>query len=186
MKFRTYVEPPEPMRGLEVPPEVVESLGQGKRPRVTITVNGRSWKSRVAIMRGRYLLGLSSANRQAAGVETGDEVEVELEFDPEPRVVAEPADFARALSADPVARTAYDRLPDGRKREHVRALESAKKPETPYGGSRRHWQRCGTWSRQGAPRPARGHQLRSRCPATLAPDGPEKFPEAKGWIEDPD
>jgi Bacteriocin-protection, YdeI or OmpD-Associated/Domain of unknown function (DUF1905) len=130
MKFRTYVEPPEPMRGLEVPPEVVESLGQGKRPRVTITINGHSWRSRVAIMRGRYLLGLSIANRQAAGVETGDEVEVELEFDPEPRVVAEPADFARALGADPIARAAYDRLPDGRKREHVRAIESAKKPET--------------------------------------------------------
>jgi Bacteriocin-protection, YdeI or OmpD-Associated/Domain of unknown function (DUF1905) len=130
MKFRTYVEPPEPMRGLEVPSEVVESLGQGKRPRVTITINGHSWKSRVAIMRGRYLLGLSNANRQAAGVESGDEVEVELEFDPGPRLVAEPADFARALSADPIARTAYDRLPDGRKREHVRAIESAKKPET--------------------------------------------------------
>jgi hypothetical protein len=100
MKFRTYVEPPEPMRGLAVPPEVVESLGQGKRPRVTITINGHSWKSRVAIMRSRYLLGLSNANRQAAGVVTGDEVEVELEFDPEPRVVAEPADFTRALDAD--------------------------------------------------------------------------------------
>jgi hypothetical protein len=130
MKFRSYVEPPEPMRGLEVPPKVVESLGQGKRPRVTITINGHSWRSRVAIMRGRYLLGLSNANRRAAGVEIGDEVEVELEFDPEPRVVVEPADFARALAADPVARAAYDRLPDGRKREHVRAIESAKKPET--------------------------------------------------------
>jgi Bacteriocin-protection, YdeI or OmpD-Associated/Domain of unknown function (DUF1905) len=130
MKFRTYVEPPEPMRGLEVPLEVVESLGQGKRPRVTITINGHSWKSRVAIMRGRFLLGLSNANRQAAGVQIGDEVEVELEFDPEPRVMAEPADFARALSADPIARAAYDRLPDGRKREHIRAIESAKKPET--------------------------------------------------------
>jgi hypothetical protein len=62
MKFRTYVEPPEPMRGLVVPPEIVESLGQGKRPRVRITLNGHSWKSRVAIMRGRYLLGLSNAN----------------------------------------------------------------------------------------------------------------------------
>jgi uncharacterized protein YdeI (YjbR/CyaY-like superfamily) len=61
---------------------------------------------------------------------TGDEVEVELEFDPEPRVMIVPADFARALNADPIARTAYDRLPDGRKREHVRAIESAKKPET--------------------------------------------------------
>lgn len=130
MKFQTYVEPPEPMRGLEVPAEVVEALGEGKRPRVTITINGHSWRSRVAIMRGRYLLGLSNANRQAAGVATGDEVEVELEFDPEPRLVAEPADFARALDADPLARAAYDRLPDGRKREHVRAIESAKKPET--------------------------------------------------------
>jgi uncharacterized protein YdeI (YjbR/CyaY-like superfamily) len=81
-------------------------------------------------MRGRFLLGLSNANRQAAGVVTGEEVEVELEFDPEPRVVTEPADFARALSADPIARAAYDCLPDGRKREHVRAVESAKKPET--------------------------------------------------------
>jgi hypothetical protein len=80
--------------------------------------------------RGRYLLGLSNANRRAAGVVTGEEVEVELEFDPDPRIVAEPTDFARALDADPIARTAYDRLPDGRKREHVRTIESAKKPET--------------------------------------------------------
>ena len=76
------------------------------------------------------LLGLSIANRQAAGVATGDEVEIELEFDPDPRIVVEPADFARALDADPIARIAYDRLPDGRKREHVRAIESAKRPET--------------------------------------------------------
>ncbi|MFI9595326.1 hypothetical protein [Nonomuraea sp. NPDC052265] len=39
MKFRAVVEPPEPMRGLEVPPEVVEALGGGARPPVTITVN---------------------------------------------------------------------------------------------------------------------------------------------------
>jgi hypothetical protein len=45
MKFRTYVEPPEPMRGLEVPQEVVAALGGGKRPAVTITINGHSWKS---------------------------------------------------------------------------------------------------------------------------------------------
>jgi hypothetical protein len=130
MKFRARVEPPEPMRGLEVPQEVVEALGGGKRPAVTITINGHSWRSRVAIMRGRYLIGLSNANRQAAGVVTGDEVEVEVEFDPEPRVVAEPADLARALDADPLARAAYNRLPYGLKLRHVRAIESAKKPET--------------------------------------------------------
>jgi Bacteriocin-protection, YdeI or OmpD-Associated/Domain of unknown function (DUF1905) len=130
MKFRTYVEPPEPMRGLEVPPEVVEALGGAKRPPVIITINGHSWRSRVAVMRGRFLLGLSNANRQAAGVATGDEVDVEVEFDPEPRVVVEPADFARALDSDPVARAAYDSLAHSHKRRHVHAIESAKKPET--------------------------------------------------------
>lgn len=130
MKFRAHVEPPEPMRGLEVPSEVVEALGGGKRPPVIITINGHSWKSRVAIMRGRSLLGLSNANRQAAGVVTGDEVEVEVEFDAEPRVVVEPADFRLALDADPVARAAYDRLADSYKRQHVHAIESAKRPET--------------------------------------------------------
>ena len=130
MKFRTEVEPPEPMRGLEVPPEVVEALGGGKRPAVRITINGHVWKSRVAIMRGRYLLGLSKANRHAAGVVTGDEVEVELELDTEPRVVVEPPDFARALDADPVARAAYDRLSYSHKRQHVLAIDSAKKAET--------------------------------------------------------
>ena len=130
MKFRAYVEPPEPMRGLEVPPEVVAALDAGKRPAVRITINGHSWKSRIAIMRGRYLLGLSNANRQSAGVVTGDEVEVEVDIDAEPRVVVEPADFARALDADPVARTAYDRLSYSRRREHVLAIENTKKAET--------------------------------------------------------
>jgi hypothetical protein len=101
MKVRTPVEPAEPMRGLDVPQQVVEALGGGKRPRVTITVNGHSGTSRVAIMRGRYLLGLSNANRQAAGVVTGDEVEVEVDVAAGPPVVVEPADFARALDGRP-------------------------------------------------------------------------------------
>jgi hypothetical protein len=130
VKFRAIVEPPEPMRGLEVPPEVVASLGGGKRPPVRITINGHTWRSRVAIMRGRCLLGLSNANRQAAGVETGEEIEVDVEVDHEPRVVVVPADFLCALEADRVAHAAFDRLPAGRKRQHVRLIEAAKRPET--------------------------------------------------------
>lgn len=130
MKFLAMVEPPEPMRGLEVPSEVVAALGGGARPRVIVTVNGHTWGSRVAIMRGRNLIGLSHTNRQAAGVVTGDQVEVEVAFDPETPTVTEPADFASALDADPVARAAYDRLSYSHRREHVLAIESAKKPET--------------------------------------------------------
>lgn len=130
MKFRSIVEPPEPMRGLAVPPEVVTALGEGSRPPVTITINGHSWRSRVALLRGRHLIGLSHANRQAAEVEIGEEIEVELELDTEPRVVVEPADFAQALDEEPAARAAYEHLTYSRKREHVRAIESAKKPDT--------------------------------------------------------
>jgi uncharacterized protein YdeI (YjbR/CyaY-like superfamily) len=97
---------------------------------VIITVNGHTWKSRIAIMRGRNLIGLSNANRQAAGVAAGDEVEVDVAFDPETPTVTEPADFAGALDADPVARAAYDRLSYSHRREHVLAIEGAKKPET--------------------------------------------------------
>lgn len=130
MKFQSVVEPPGPMRGLEIPEDVVTALGDGKRPRVTITINGHSWKSRVAIMRGRYLLGLSIANRQAAGVSEGDEIDIEVELDAEPPTVVEPSDFARALDSDPAARAAYDRLSHSNKRQHVLAIEGAKKPET--------------------------------------------------------
>ena len=118
------------MRGLEIPKDVVEGLGGSMRPPVTITLNGHTWKSRVAIMRGRYLLGLSNGNRMAAGVSTGDQVQVDVELDTEPRVVVEPEDFARALNADTAARAAYDRLAYTHKREHVLAIESAKKAAT--------------------------------------------------------
>jgi Domain of unknown function (DUF1905) len=67
---------------------------------VIITINGHSWRSRVAIMRGRFLLGLSKANWQAAGVATGDEVEVDVEFDAEPESWS-----SRRTSPAPIATT---------------------------------------------------------------------------------
>ncbi len=129
-KFQSEVEPPEPMKGLVVPPEMVDSLGGGKRPRVTVTINGHSWTTRIAIMRGRNLIGLSNANRRAAGIATGDRVEVALELVTEAPRVVEPPDLAAALDADPIARAAYDGLTYGRRRAIVHAIETAKRPET--------------------------------------------------------
>jgi hypothetical protein len=154
------------MRGLEVPPEVVESLGQGKRPRVTITINGHSWKSRVAIMRGRFLLGLSNANRQAAGVDTGDEVEVELEFDPDP--VSWPSRRTSPAPSAPIQwpaprMTACPMGANGSTCAPSRAQRSRRRAR---GESRRHWPRCGTRSPQGAPWPAGGPEPRRRRPAS--------------------
>ncbi|HEY1222924.1 MAG TPA: YdeI/OmpD-associated family protein [Acidimicrobiales bacterium] len=130
MKFKSVVEPPEPMRGLEVPERVVDALGAGKRPPIVITIKGHSWRSRVAIMRGRYLIGFSNANRRACGVDVGDTVTVEVALDTEPRAIVIPADLARAFKAHPRAKKAYFELSASRQRMIVLAIEKAKKPDT--------------------------------------------------------
>ncbi|MFI0452970.1 YdeI/OmpD-associated family protein [Actinomadura sp. 6N118] len=130
MKFLATVTPQGNAAGVEVPTEIVEALGSGKRPPVVITINGHTWHSRVAAMRGKLLIGISAANRKASGIAEGDEIEVDLRLDTEPRVVNEPPDFAAALDGDPAARAAFDRLAYSHRRKHVLAIEAAKIPET--------------------------------------------------------
>ena len=134
MTFTATVVPAGNATGVEVPAEVVGALGAGKRPKVVITINGHSWRSRVASMGGRFVVGISAANRAASGIALGDEVELTLDLDTEPRVVAEPADLVEALDADPLAREGFDRLPYGLRRKHVAGVEDAK---TPRRGERR-------------------------------------------------
>jgi hypothetical protein len=128
--FTATVVPAGNATGVEVPAEVVGALGAGKRPKVVITINRHSWRSRVASMGGRFVVGISAANRAASGIVLGDEVEIALELDTEPRVVAEPVDLAGALDADPLAREAFDRLPYGLRRKHVALVEDAKNAAT--------------------------------------------------------
>ena len=118
------------MRGLEVPEEVILALGGGPRAPIVITINGHSWRSRLAKLRGRHLIGLSNANRRAAGVVTGDEIDVTVELDTEVRLVIEPAELTAALDLDPRARRAFDDLSTSRRREIVRVINAAKRPET--------------------------------------------------------
>ncbi len=131
MRFRAVLElHGKTATGVEVPPEVVESLGAGKRPPVTVTVNGHPWRSTVAPMGGRFLLGVSAENREAAGVAAGDELDVEVELDTAPRVVEVPPDLAAALDADPAVRARFDKLSYSHQRQHVMAVEEAKAAET--------------------------------------------------------
>jgi hypothetical protein len=131
VRFRTTVElGGKTATGLEVPAEVVDALGAGKKPPVTVTIGGHSYRSTVAVMGGRYLLPLSAENRAAAGVAAGDDVEVEVALDTAPREVAVPEDLAAALGSDPVAREEFERLSYSHRRRHVMAIEDAKTPET--------------------------------------------------------
>ncbi|HWL36979.1 MAG TPA: YdeI/OmpD-associated family protein [Frankiaceae bacterium] len=131
MRFRGTVElGGRTATGIEVPAEVVEGLGSGKRPAVNVTVNGHTYRSTIASMGGRYLLPLSAENRSAAGAQAGDEVDVEVELDTAPRTVDVPADLQAALDADPTARERFDRLAYSHRLRHVLAINEAKAPET--------------------------------------------------------
>jgi len=116
--------------GIEVPPEVIEVLGAGRKPPVTVVVNGFEYRSTVAVMGGRYLIPFSSDKRAATGIAGGDPITVDLEVDTAPRSVELPQDFAAALDAAPGAREAYERLAPSHRKAHVTAIEKAKAPET--------------------------------------------------------
>ena len=131
MKFRAVIQlGGKTATGIRVPPEVVESLGSSKRPAVRVTINGHTYRSSVASLGGEYMLPVSAEVRQSAGVSAGDEVDVDIELDSEPREVTVPPDFAEALEADADARRFFDGLSYSNKRRFVLSIEDAKTPET--------------------------------------------------------
>jgi hypothetical protein len=113
--------------GIEVPDDVVEQLGGGKRPKVAVEINGHTYRSTVAVMGGKFMLPVAAQEREAAGIAAGDRVSVTLEIDAAPRVVEVPADLATALGH---LRPAFDALSYSRRKEHVRSIEEAKTVET--------------------------------------------------------
>jgi hypothetical protein len=113
-----------------VPDAVVESLGKGKRPPVTVTINGFTYRNTIAVMGGEYWVGVSAENRAGAGVAGGDTIDVDIELDTEPRIVAVPDDLAAALDATPEARRTFDALSNSNKGWHVLQVQGAKSEET--------------------------------------------------------
>ena len=129
MRFESRVElGGKTATGIPIPDEVVASLGESKRPAVTITINGYTYRTTAVRMGGRFLVPLSAENREAAGVAAGDDVAVDIALDTAPREVELPADLAAAM--DDAARTTYDGLSYTHRKEWVRWVEEAKKPET--------------------------------------------------------
>ena len=114
--------------GIPIPDEVIAALGSSKRPPVTVTVNGHRYRTTAVRMGGRFLVPLSAEHREAAGVAAGQRITVEIENDTAAREVALPDDLAAAM--DDAARTTYDELAYTHRKEWVRWVEEAKRPET--------------------------------------------------------
>ncbi|WP_309122077.1 YdeI/OmpD-associated family protein [Paenibacillus sp.] len=132
MKFRTTILlERKTATGLEVPPEIVDALGAGKKPPVRVTIGGAyTYRSTIASMGGKYMIPLSAEHRNGAGVAAGDEVDVELALDDEPRELAVPADVLGALDAVPEAKAFFDGLSYSNRRRIVLSIEGAKTQET--------------------------------------------------------
>jgi hypothetical protein len=131
MRFRTTIlQSGVTAMGFVVPPEVVEALGSGKRPPVRVTINGYTYRNTVAVLQGRFMIGVSGEHRGPARVAAGDVVDVDLELDTAPRIISVPPDFAAALDANPAARRTFDGLSYSNKSWHTLQVEGAKAAET--------------------------------------------------------
>lgn len=129
MKFKTKIEADGELTFLRLPFDARAELGKARAP-VKVTVAGYTYRSTVATYGGEYFLPLRKSHREAAGVRAGQRVDVTVVADKEPRVVAVPPDLARALKKNRGARERWDALSYTHRREHVEAIEEAKKPET--------------------------------------------------------
>ena len=130
MRFHTTIlQEGKTATGVHVPEELVAALGSGKRPKVRVTINGYTYRSSIAPLGGVSMLGISDEVRRNAGVAAGDEIDVDLELDTEPRVVTVPPDLAAALTTDPDASAAFDRLSYSNRLRHALSIDGAKTDE---------------------------------------------------------
>jgi hypothetical protein len=130
LRIRATLEARGPAGAIVLTDSQVAKLGDGKQAfPVTVVVNGSTMSLRVARMKGENLIGFSKAARSEAGVEIGGTYPVVIEVDAGERTVAVPTDLARALKAGKVD-AAFAALAYSHRKEYVRWVEEAKKPET--------------------------------------------------------
>jgi hypothetical protein len=131
MKFRTRIlQAGKTATGIELPTKIVEALGAGKRPPIRVTINGYTYRSTVAVMGGKFMVGVSADVHEAAIVAGGDEVDVDVELDTAPREVNVPPELRKALTRNPDAKRFFDQLSYSKKRLYTVPIEKAKTDET--------------------------------------------------------
>ena len=127
--FRTKVWQMGNNTAIQLSPEIIEKLGSGRRPLVRMTIKNYTYRSAVAVMDGMFLVSLSAENRQAAGVKGGEDVDVTIALDTEPRTVEAPPDLKAAL-VKAKALDAFNATAPSMQKEYVRQVEEAKAQET--------------------------------------------------------
>jgi len=131
IRFRTTIlQAGKTATGIHIPDEVIAQLGTSKKPAVRVTINDYTYRSTVAVMGGKFMVGVNAENREKAKVAGGDKVDVDIALDTEPRDVTVPADFATMLSRNAKARQHFAGLSYSKKKAFVQGIEGAKTVET--------------------------------------------------------
>jgi hypothetical protein len=115
--------------GIEIPSEVLEALGAGKRPPLMVKVNGHKFRTTAGVMGGASMIPVSAAIRKETGLAAGDALHVILSVATAPREVDVPGDFARAM-ADAGVRSFFDGLSNSLQRYHVDQINGARATDT--------------------------------------------------------
>ncbi len=123
---------------VDVPADVLEYLfkkagkTKGAIP-VKGKLNGAKFIHNIVKYGGAWRLYLNGPMRKSAGIGgngTGDIADVELDFDPAPRVTPIPEKFAAALKKNKIAKDEFDKLSPSRQKEILRYLGSMKTEES--------------------------------------------------------
>jgi hypothetical protein len=128
--FETTVTAVGTNTGIELPDEILDQLGAGRRPPVLVDLDGYEYRTTAGVMGGRSMVSVSAAVRKATGLTAGDPVRVTLTVADTPREVDVPEDLAAALAAEPQAGAFFGGLSNSLQRFHVDSVTGAKTPET--------------------------------------------------------
>ena len=128
-RFEAVLEDNAPGVVFELPFDAKQEYGKGRAP-VRVTIGGFTFRTTLAVYGGRAIVGVNNANREAAGVEAGDLVPVEIELDTEPREIEVPPELAEALEPQPELREFFDGLSYTHRREYAVWVAEAKREET--------------------------------------------------------
>ncbi len=126
--FRTTLLREGSLSAIPVPFDPKPVFGKA-RPPVRVTLNGYTFRSTIANMGSGPMLPLRRSNREAAGLDGTETLAVTLELDTEKRTIAASRDLVKALRGAGVE-ARWKALSYSCQREHVEAIEGAKRPET--------------------------------------------------------
>jgi uncharacterized protein YdeI (YjbR/CyaY-like superfamily) len=94
------------------------------------TINGFPFRSSLMNMGDGHMMVVNAGLRAGAKCKVGDTVSIVMELDEDARKVELPTYLKKIIASDPKAKEAWPRLSYTHQKEHVRAIEDAKREET--------------------------------------------------------